>query len=116
MKDDITKKDSFSRKALARELLYYKMREYSQDGFCASWLVDLEFEIWNKARSSTQTTETGESTWLKAQARECYGLGEVAGGWWVWRKTGNYEKNNKAFISMTEWMEILEQFPAGREP
>ena len=32
-----------TRVALARELLLLKMEDYSQNGFCASWLGDLEF-------------------------------------------------------------------------
>lgn len=35
-----------TRADLARELLLYKMREYSQDGFCACWLRGLENELW----------------------------------------------------------------------
>ncbi len=30
-------------RSVARELLRYKMEEYSPDGFRASWLMDLEF-------------------------------------------------------------------------
>jgi hypothetical protein len=33
-----------TRAALAHELLRYKMEEYSEKGFCASWLGDLAFE------------------------------------------------------------------------
>jgi len=38
-----------TRAELARELLRYKMEDYSQNGFCASWLVDLEWELWEAA-------------------------------------------------------------------
>lgn len=38
-----------TRAHLARELVRYKMEEYSEDFFCAGWLVDLEFQLWNAA-------------------------------------------------------------------
>ena len=47
-----------TRAALARELLRYKMEDYSENSFCASWLVDLEFELWEAAdRDSPCGTE-----------------------------------------------------------
>ena len=78
MDPDIDPADSLpSRPALARELLLYKMKEYSQDGFCATWLVDLEFELWEAADKTLPAT--GES-YAMAVSKECRPLAQIAGG------------------------------------
>ena len=49
MSSDLNPTDGLpSRTALTRELLRYRMEEYSQDGICVSWLMDLEFAFGTK--------------------------------------------------------------------
>ena len=105
MDPDIDPADSLpSRPALARELLLYKMKEYSQDGFCATWLVDLEFELWEAADKTLPAT--GES-YAMAVSKECRPLAQIAGGWWAWPL--NLTPNDPApvFVSLAEWHAIL---------
>ena len=69
-----------TREELACELLRYKMMEYSQDAFCATWLADLEWDLWTKA---DLTDPSPEQEFVISVSRECRTLGEIAGGWWV---------------------------------
>ena len=57
-----------SRAALARELLRYKMEDYSENGFCASWLVDLEFELWEAA---DRDSPPEDEMFMVNTSREC---------------------------------------------
>ena len=93
-----------SRATLARELLLYKMKEYSQDGFCATWLVDLEFELWEAA--DVATPAKGES-YAMAVSKECRPLAEIAGGWWVWPGDLAPKEEAPVFVSLPEWHQIL---------
>jgi len=92
-----------SRATIARELLLYKMKEYSEDFFCASWLVDLEFELWEAAeRESPSEREMSMVT----TSRECRSLAELAGGWWAWddKAPGG---DNPIFMPLEEWKKVL---------
>lgn len=91
-----------TRADLARELLRYKMEDYSQNGFCASWLVDLEWELWDAGESKipgdprTMTIEV---------SRECRVFAEIAGGWWVWQDETVPAEIGPVFIPMARWLE-----------
>lgn len=61
-----------TREELARELLLYKMKEYSQDGFCASWMMDVEFDLWTEVDHPDSATKR-ES--ILSASRECRTLG-----------------------------------------
>ncbi len=92
-----------TRAALARELLLYKMEDYSQNGFCASWLEDLEFELWEAAdRDSPSEREM----FTVNTSRECRLLAELCGGWWAWdaEMTG---ADNPVFMPMERWLNVL---------
>lgn len=91
-----------TRADLARELLRYKMEDYSQNGFCASWLVDLEWELWEAAESSIPNDPR---TMTIEASRECRALAEIAGGWWVWEDETVPAQMGPVFIPMTRWLE-----------
>lgn len=95
---------SLTREELARELLRYKMMEYSQDYFCATWLVDLEFELWNAADLAAPSPETDCTVSL---SRECRVLGELAGGWWVYEDETSPGERGPVFIPMERWLQVL---------
>ncbi len=57
-----------TRAALARELLRYKMEDYSENGFCASWQVNLEFELWEAA---DRDSPSGRDMFTVNTSREC---------------------------------------------
>jgi hypothetical protein len=74
-----------TRADLARELLLYKMREYSQDGFCASWLSCLEVELWQLATNATSSPLSGQADthgFPSSFYREIHQLALIADGWW----------------------------------
>ena len=92
-----------TRAALARELLRYKMEEYSQDGFCASWLIDLEFELWEAAERDAPSER---EMFIVTTSRECRRLAELAGGWWAWDKEVP-GADNPVFVPLEEWQKVL---------
>lgn len=89
-----------TRAELARELLLYKMREYSQDAFCASWLVDLETELWQLAASPPAHDVAG---FPPAFFRQIHQLALLADGWWLWEATSPSENSGPVFISLSDW-------------
>ncbi|NJM37580.1 MAG: hypothetical protein HC845_06820 [Akkermansiaceae bacterium] len=94
---------SLTRADLARELLRYKMLEYSEDFFCASWLVDLEFELW--AYGDLVSSDPREQSRVSL-GRELRILSEIASGWWAWDDAVSpYE--NPVFVPSERWLQIL---------
>jgi len=93
-----------NRADLARELLRYKMMEYSQDGFCATWLVDLERDLWNALERVDPSPAGG---YAASVSRECRQLGEIAGGWWVYEDETCPGEPGPVFVSSARWQEIL---------
>lgn len=89
-----------TRAELARELLLYKMREYSQDGFCASWLHGLETELWQLAASPPANEVAG---FPPAFFRQIHQLALLADGWWVWETASIPESSGPVFISLSAW-------------
>ena len=86
---------------LARELLLYKMQEYSE-AMCASWLSCAEYDIWELGEPGAANPE--ELPWLRQNGLDCRKLGELASGWWVY-DTARQRAENPHFISLTEWKE-----------
>jgi hypothetical protein len=95
-----------TREELARELLRYKMMEYSQDHFCATWLVDLDFELWDAADLAAPSPKMDYTVSL---SRECRVLGEIAGGWWVYEDETCPEEQGPVFIPMERWRQLLSE-------
>jgi hypothetical protein len=89
-----------TRAELARELLLYKMREYSQDGFCAGWLHGLENELWALALAPTSFQSTGFSPDFFHQLHQ---LALIGDGWWVWQTASPPENSGPVFVSLCEW-------------
>jgi hypothetical protein len=93
-----------TRVELARELLRYKMEDYSQNGFCASWLIDLEWDLWTASEKSDP--DPAERMTVEF-SRECRVLGEIANGWWVWEDKTRPAEVGPVFITMERWLEKL---------
>lgn len=98
--------DRPTRAELARELLRYKMEEYSQDGFCASWLDGLEWDIWE---ASELPESEIKDNFLRQIAPECRELGEIADGWWTWIDD---TADNPIFIPLDQWRERAKVRPS----
>jgi hypothetical protein len=99
----MTTPDHPSPQDLARELLLYKMQEYSQDGFCASWLVDLELTLWNAA-TELDPSPAGQSA--TSISRDCRILAEIAAGWWVFKDESQPDVPGPVFVSLDRWQQI----------
>lgn len=93
-----------TRAELARELLRYKMMEYSQDGFCASWLYDLEVELWTEA---DRPESLPKREYILSTSRECRTLAEIAGGWWVYEDETRPGEPGPVFLPMDRWLQRL---------
>ncbi len=89
-----------SRADLARELLLYKMREYFQDAYCASWLVGIEIELWDLAEREAPTER---ESYAVTTSKECRRLAGIAGGWWAWHETAGRKDGREIFITLDEW-------------
>ena len=77
------------------------MSDLSEDCWCAGWMTDLEFTLWEAL-----TTGARELGWDGIEERDLSRLKHLhamAGGWWVWDKsdTGN------RFVTSEEWLAIL---------
>ncbi len=99
-----TEPPSPSRAELARELLRYKMEDYSEGTRCASWLVDLEFDLWNAAEIKNPSDRQKFEVSLSKKLRI---LAEIAGGWWVFEDETVPSKERPVFVSMERWLQIL---------
>ncbi len=79
------------------------MMELSQDCYCAMWLVDLEFYLWDTLqgkpdRYSFRPLTDGEIDRLRA-------LSTSAGGWITWP-----HKGHMGFVSFEEWAPIYAKY------
>lgn len=91
-----------------RALLVY-MRHLSDDIWCASWLIDLEFTLWGwvlRWRSGAEPISRFEQTSIP-DIEVLSWLAEQAGGWWHW-KEGSKEPE---FVPLHEWVEICRNRP-----
>ena len=96
-----------SRAALAQEVLGYRMRQLSETFFSASWVDDLEFDVWEMAHSKPH--RFGGHDVGAEMAKYFRDLAILAGGWWVWPDTVGREREREIFIPLDEWKTILAQ-------
>ena len=97
-----------TRADLARELLLYKMEEYSEEFACASWLMGLEFRLWSYGEMVS--TDPKEQFSIKL-GKELRTLSEIAGGWWAWDDEIS-PNDNPVFMPLEKWQELLSKRPA----
>ncbi len=93
-----------TRSELARELLRYKMLEYSQEFFCATWLVNLEFELWESAEVANPGSMR---EYVVSLSKELRILAEIAGGWWVYEHETRPSEDGPVYIPMDRWLQVL---------
>lgn len=99
-----TPPSSPTRAELACELLRYKMMEYSEESRCATWLVDLEFQLWQAAEIPNPAATDNYEVSLSKELRV---LAEIAGGWWVYEDETQPGIRGPVFVPMERWQEIL---------
>jgi hypothetical protein len=80
------------------------MKEYSEDFACATWLVGLEFELWDYG--DITSTDPRELYSIKL-GKELRTLAEVTGGWWAWDKEVPVGGENPVFMAMDRWLQVL---------
>jgi len=91
-----------------RALLVY-MQHLSDENWCAGWLTDLEFTLWNwvaRWRSHSEPGSGFERANL-ADIEVLSWLAEQAGGWWHWDEASKEPK----FVPLGEWLEIYRNRP-----
>lgn len=70
------------------------MLGYSEDCYCATWLVDLEFILWTKATNPAD-----------GLGRSLARLSADAGGWWAWSD----DDGDAVFVPMARWLEMVKE-------
>lgn len=79
--------------------LYSRMSEISEEDFCAGWMIDNEFRIWDALHQrATEQTNYPISPGL---LRRCAALSTEIDGWIFWA-------DGPQFISMAQWLEMVE--------
>ena len=89
---------------LAREVLLHRMKDYSEDYYCAGWLSDLEFLLWEKPAEDDESPSAQARSAMNAELRTLAG---IAGGWWVYEDETQPAERGPVFIPMERWQEIL---------
>jgi hypothetical protein len=95
---------------LAKDMLLQLIRDTSEECWCAGWLVDLEFILWDAML-------TGKANFGWGAANERYlirmrYLHELAGGWWTLPKGEEFER----FVPTEEWLKILSEHRSKSAP
>jgi hypothetical protein len=101
-----------SRSALAVEVLGFRMKQLSEDIHCASWLTDLQFQVWDMAFGGENTFEGIPVT--DRMAKLFRDLATLADGWWVWPDTVGEKGSDAIFIPMERWKECLARRREGK--
>jgi hypothetical protein len=84
---------------LVREALLQLMSDISEDCWCAGWLLDLEFFLWEAITTGKSDFGWGLSEPELARLKH---LHQMAGGWWIWAED---EKTNR-FVPTEEWLAL----------
>jgi hypothetical protein len=72
------------------------MTGISEQNWCAGWLLDLEFRLWDASAGM----KFGQRLITEREATLLRLLSEESDGWWVWR-------DKPTFIRRAEWLQIL---------
>lgn len=86
---------------LARDTLLRMMRDMSEDCWCAGWMMNLEFTLWDAMQAGKADLGWGMVKEGDLIRMRC--LHELAGGWWTLPKGEEFER----FVNTTEWLNIL---------
>lgn len=82
------------------------MSEVSEDHYCAGWLVDLEYELWEIITEKNRPfgfgyIDPGKLLAIASLAREL-------GGWIVWQHNDDPEKSGERFVTFEEFEPMYE--------
>jgi hypothetical protein len=93
---------------LVRDTLLWMIMDLSEDCYCAQWLINLEFILWDKMMTGKTDFGFGmeESDLIRLKS-----LSELAGGWWTWPQG----EEQPRFVNTEEWTTIYATHAAGPE-
>jgi hypothetical protein len=94
---------------LAQETLLRMMRDFSEDFWCAGWLRDLEFTLWDVVIGGSRNF--GLSEIEERDVARMRFLHERCGGWWTLFKGEEFER----FVTTEEWLRIVSERAATQE-
>jgi hypothetical protein len=77
------------------------MSSISEDCWCAGWLTDLEFTLWEAL--ATGGREFGWGGIEERDLTRLKYLHELAGGWWIWPEGEDCQR----FVTTEEWLPIF---------
>lgn len=95
------------------EVLIFRMKQLSEDIYCASWLNDLEFRVWDMAFGGENTL--GDTPVTDRMAKSFRDIAALADGWWVWPDTVGEDGSDAIFIPMNRWKECLARRSEGEQ-
>lgn len=79
--------------------LYERMREISEDCFCARWIQDNEYNIWDAIVSGDASPL---SSWMSPSLlRRCQKLSRQIGGWIYWA-------DGPQFAPKAQWLAMVD--------
>jgi hypothetical protein len=90
-----------SRAALAREVLYFRMKLLSQTFYEADWVEDLEWEVWDMAHVKPWRFAGKDVTGNTAKGFQ--DLVKLGGGFWAWSNVVGQEGDMPVFVPLEEW-------------
>lgn len=77
------------------------MSELSEEAYCAGWMTDLEFDLWECLTTNRNTYSRLTVTDIhRTRLRQ---LSDACGGWIVFD-----DKNGESFIPLPEWIKIYD--------
>ena len=83
--------------------LYDRMSEISEENYCAGWIIDNEYTIWNAITNGSQSTN-GKKMEVPISPRllkRCATLSIEIGGWIFWNDAPK-------FLPMAQWLLMVE--------
>ncbi|MDE2425669.1 MAG: hypothetical protein KGO96_07165 [Elusimicrobia bacterium] len=91
-------------KELAKDRLLEEMYNFSQEYWCASWLHDIEYVIWDLIINPPETDEEFLKTRFNpGQVNYMADLADICEGWWTWDK-------EPKFVDLKEWDKIYRKW------
>lgn len=81
-----------------RAALAYTMSEISEEGFCAQWMMGLEYDLWLIV-TARRSARYGQTDVTLTQVGLLLALSEATGGWIHWDE----QLGRETFIPLDEW-------------
>jgi hypothetical protein len=97
----------------AEELLLQKMRDVSQDHWCAGWLFDLERDLYRIVFCGADP-DYGWGPVKPETIARLRELAEECGKWWSW--SGDYDEANETLITLEEAHKRWSEFDDSKRP